>query len=87
MTIPVSPDSSSSNPVTPSTPSGPNLMTGGYQYQPMTFLGMSFDAEQTKKLWECILRAVSRQIEKDSEKAKKSIRNFGKVPGDPDYED
>jgi hypothetical protein len=89
MSTPVSPDPSHVNPsVTPSPaePSQPS-MTGSFQFQPMTFLGMSFDADQTKKLWDCILKKVSDQINKDNEKAKKAIRNFGKGPGDPGYED
>ncbi len=90
MSIPTTPDpshiSSSAQPDSPS-PLADHSMTGGFQYQPMTFLGMSFDAEQTKKLWDCILKGVSSQISKDNEKARKTIRNFGKVPGDPDYED
>ena len=87
MSIPSDPNSSVPPPGTPSSENLPPMpMTGSYQYQPMTFLGMQFDAEQTKKLWECILQTVSSQIAKDKAKSIKAIRNFGKSPGDPDYE-
>ena len=90
MSTPATPDpshvSSSEQPDANSVLAG-RSMTGSFQYQPMTFLGMSFDAEETKQLWDSILKSVSSQISKDNEKARKTIRNFGKVPGDPDYED
>ena len=88
MSTPAVPDSNRPNPSVPSPAetTSPST-TGGFQFKPMTFLGMSFDSEQTKKLWDCILKSVSDQIRKGEEKAKKAIRNFGKVPGDPGYED
>lgn len=86
---PIDPNSSVPPPGTPEASKAPNVpmpMTGSYQYQPMTFLGMQFDAQQTKQLWESILQGVNAQIAKDKKKAIKAIRNFGKSPGDPDYE-
>ncbi len=86
---PIDPNSSVPPPAAPGASKSANVptpMTGSYQYQPMTFLGMQFDAEQTKQLWESILKSVSSQIDKDKKKSLKAIRNFGKSPGDPDYE-
>lgn len=91
MSIPSDPNSSvpppiASSPDPKSPASMPMRMTGSYQYQPTTFLGMQFDAEQTKQLWESILQTVSSQIEKDKKKAIKATRNFGKSPGEDGYE-
>lgn len=86
---PIDPNSSAVPPGTqgPSkTPNVPMMMTGSHEYQPMTFLGMQFDAKQTKELWEVLLQSVSKEIEKSKKKSIKAIRNFGKSPGDPDYE-
>lgn len=85
MATPIDPNSSNP-PASPASGMSPMGMTGKYQFQPMTFLGMEFDPEQTKKLWDVILQSVSAQIEKDKKQAIKTIRNLGKEPGDPDYE-
>jgi hypothetical protein len=53
----------------------------------MKFLGMQFDADQSSKLWNVITQMVNAQIQKDQADSIKAIKNFGKVPGDPDYED
>ena len=86
-----------STPITPSPSPGPTPMQGTSQAAPplkspsgspktLTFLGMQFDEKQTKEFWNCILKTVGDQIQKEKAKSIKQIKNFGKDPSDPDYE-
>ncbi len=90
MPNPVNPNDSSqgSGPVQPKVPGPPGRHArGSIQGKPMKFLGMQFDADQSSKLWNVITQMVNAQIQKDQADSIKAIKNFGKVPGDPDYED
>lgn len=60
---------------------------GNIEAKPLKFLGMQFDEEETKKFWNIIIQMVNSQIQKDKAKGVKAIKNFGKSPGDPDYDD
>lgn len=92
MPNPVNPNNPHSPP--PKTPSTPPKDTpfgahgkGDIEGKPMNFLGMQFSAEEAKKFWDNLIRAINDQIQKDKDKSVKAIKNFGKSPGDPDYQD
>jgi hypothetical protein len=54
--------------------------------KPLTWLGMSFDAQQTKQLWSTISQSIGQAIQKDKERAVEAIKKLGKST-DPDNDD
>lgn len=72
--------SSSPAPKEPSS-SGENK-AGSFEYKPMTFLGMQFNADEAKKLWTVILQNVSLQIEKEKAHSLKALKKL--KPGHED---
>ncbi|MBS0625081.1 MAG: hypothetical protein JSS32_03435 [Verrucomicrobia bacterium] len=84
------------NPVNPSGPSQPSspeqkgpahAAHGGIKAEPFTFLGMHFDQEQAQKFWTILVQDMGRVINKQTKEGIRAIHNFGKSPGDPDYQD
>ena len=49
---------------------------GGFASHAMTFLGMSFTAEESKKLWQSIMAMISHQIQHDNERAIAALRKL-----------
>lgn len=76
---------SSTPPINPNAPQGPQKpekessgAEKGFHAKPLTFLGMYFNSEDAGKLWQTIIQAIGREIEKEKAKAVKRIRSFGK---------
>ena len=53
----------------------------------MTFLGMYFDADQAKKLWNVIIQSINNQIQKDNDRALKAIKKLKKTEQGEDADD
>ena len=49
---------------------------GGFASHAMTFLGMSFTADEAKKLWQSIMAMISHQIQHDNERAIAALRKL-----------
>jgi hypothetical protein len=47
--------------------------------KPMTWLGMHFDVDQTKKLWNIISQNIGDQINREKQRALKAIRRLRKL--------
>ena len=66
------------------------LLNSSLQYleppNPLTWLGMSFDAKQTKQLWSTISQSIGQAIQRDKERAVEAIKKLGKST-DPDNDD
>jgi hypothetical protein len=56
----------------------------GIKAKPMHFLGMYFNSEQASQLWQVIIQAVGREIDKEKTKMIKAIR---KMRPDADIDD
>lgn len=56
---------------TGSTPQQP-----GWNPKPLTWLGMSFDSAETKKLWQIISQNVNQQIQHEQAKAIEALRKL-----------
>ena len=54
--------------------------------KPLTWLGMTFDSQQTKQLWSTISQSIGQAIQKDKERAVEAIKKLGKST-DPDNDD
>ena len=85
MPNPVNP-SGPHEPQGPTKPETPHHSAGGFKVKPMTFLGMHFDADQSKKFWGIIIQSVNGQIQKDKDKALKALKKLG-AEGDSDSDD
>jgi hypothetical protein len=48
----------------------------GFEYKPMTFLGMYFNSDEAKKLWQIIIQNISQQISKDQARALAAIKKL-----------
>lgn len=49
---------------------------GGWNPKPMKWLGMQFDEEQTRKLWNIIIQNICNQINTDKQKAVDAIKKM-----------
>lgn len=67
--------------------SGIHYKGGQIEAKPMTFLGMYFDADQAKKLWNTIIQAINNQIQKDNDKALKALKRLKKTEQGEDPDD
>ena len=67
----------SQNP-TPASSKAPSSVYGAGTAKPMTFLGMHFTAEESKKLWYAIMQQVSATIQREQKRALKAIRKLRK---------
>lgn len=70
-----------SQPQGPTPPQGDHPATGkgagaGWDPKPLHWLGMSFDADQTKKLWNIISQNIANQINHDKQKAIEAIKKM-----------
>lgn len=74
----VPPGSTSSQNLTPASSKAPSSVYGSGTAQPMTFLGMHFTAEESKKLWYAIMQQVSATIQQEQKRALKAIRKLRK---------
>jgi hypothetical protein len=46
--------------------------------KPLTFLGMHFDSQESKKLWTILEQSIARQIQKDKDKAIQALKEDGR---------
>lgn len=76
MTDPVEPGKGS-QPTQPSQPAGSSTSSGkGWSPKPLNWLGMHFDEEQTKKLWDTITQTIGNQINHDKAKALEALKKL-----------
>jgi hypothetical protein len=68
----------------PAPPKGTEAKGSGWNPPPMTWLGMKFDEEQTKKLWNIITQNICNQINADKQKAIAAIRKMNPEHADDD---
>lgn len=66
----------------PASSKAPSSVYGSGTAKPMTFLGMHFTAEESKKLWYAIMQQVSATIQREQKKALKPIRKLRKCESD-----
>lgn len=66
----------------PASSKAPSSVYGPGTAKPMTFLGMHFTAEESKKLWYAIMQQVSATIQKEQKRALKAIRKLRKSESD-----
>lgn len=83
------PNTPSTPPVNPNAPQGPqqpddNIQVPGkgFTAKPMHWLGMDFNSDEATKLWQTVIQMVNREIERDKQKALKTIRDFDKDDAD-----
>lgn len=62
----------------PAQPDATPPPTKQWNPKPMTWLGMKFDAEQTKQLWSTISQSIGQAIEHDKQKAIEASRKLRK---------
>ncbi|HSX25944.1 MAG TPA: hypothetical protein VLE89_02940 [Chlamydiales bacterium] len=80
-------DPSQTTPPPPDTKGEPHYKSGKIEGKPMTFLGMYFDADDAKKLWNVIIQAINNQISKDQARAVAAIKKWGKAQAGEDTDD
>jgi len=54
--------------------------------KPLTWMGMTFDVEQTRQLWNTITQSIGQAIQKDKDRAVQASRKLRKST-DPDDDD
>jgi len=69
---------SSQGPNAPENPqqSAPKSGGGGWNPKPLKWMGMQFDEEQTRKLWNIIIQNICNQINADKQKAVDAIKKM-----------
>ncbi len=78
MNQPVNPNSNNPTPSTqPATPAQPTSSSGsGWNPQPMTWMGMSFNSKEVKQLWNVISQNIAQQIQAENQKALKALKKL-----------
>ena len=77
----VNPSDSVNPKVPPSKPpsiNGPQNQANNWNPAPLTWMGMQFDQEDTKKLWTVITQTVATAIQRDSARWKKTLKKLRK---------
>lgn len=62
----------------PPQPSEPASPTKAWNPKPLHWMGMTFDAEQTKQLWNTISQSIGQAIERDKKRALEALKKLRK---------
>jgi hypothetical protein len=84
----INPDNSPLKGPTPTpSPSAPKAPEGSWNPPPLTWMGMKFDEQQTKQLWNTITQSIGRAIQHEKDRmvaASKKLRKSMELDDDAD---